>query len=158
MNRTRRRRGLWQSSWPDHAALTATVSQVVSFHDADPTGMAWHGNYFRYYDAARVAVLGKLDFGYRQMADIKQIWPIVETQVRYLKSARFGSTLNVKATLVEWEFRLRFHYELTDEDGATINEAVTVQVPVDARDESLIVGSPATLIQRVEHLIAEQPQ
>ena len=115
--------------------------------------MAWHGNYFRYYDAARVAVLHRLEFGYREMAALRQMWPIVETQVRYLKSAQFGSTLQVSAQLVEWEFRLRFFYSLTNAAGELVNEAVTVQVPVDAKDESLIVGSPDTLIAKIDALI-----
>ena len=152
----RRHGRLWQKAWPDHAALRSTVNVTIPFQDADPTGFAWHGNYFRYYDTARVALLKKLDFGYREMAQIGQIWPIVDTRVRYIRSATFGTTVSVAAQLVEWEFRLRIYYELSDADGASINEAYTVQVPVAAPDESLIIGVPASVQQKVLALIDGQ--
>lgn len=147
------RRSLWSKSWPDHAALRTKVSVTVPFQDADPTGVAWHGNYYRYYDSARVALLARLNFGYREMAAAEQIWPIVESQVRYVKSVPFGETLQVSAQLVEWTFRLRIYYLLHNAAGERVNEAVTLQVPVAASDESLIVGSPPSLVERVESLI-----
>ncbi len=149
-----RRRALWDKRWPVYEQLTAQVEVKVPFQDADPTGVAWHGNYFRYYDAARVTLLDKLQFGYRQMARLGQIWPIVDTRVRYLRSAPFDSTLKVHAQLVEWEFRLRIYYLVTTPDGDLVNEAYTVQVPVDAQSEQLIIGSPDMLMRRIESLIA----
>ena len=150
------RRSLWNKNWPDVAALSAEVEVAVPFQDADPTGVAWHGNYFRYYDAARVALLERLQFGYREMAALGQIWPIVESSVRYVKSAPFGAPLQVRAQLVEWEFRLRIYYLIHNSAGERVNEAVTVQVPVAASDESLILGSPPELIERIERLVGER--
>ncbi len=147
-------RRLWQKRWPDHAALRAEVTLTVPFQDADPTGVAWHGNYFRYYDAARVALLDRLGFGYRAMADVGQIWPIVDTRVRYLRALPFGTTVRVTAQLVEWEFRMRLYYQIHLQDDAVANEAVTLQVPVDARTDQVVVGVPARWLARVEALIA----
>ena len=149
----RRKGRLWNKKWPDHAGLRSTVEVTVPFQDADPTGLAWHGNYFRYFDAARVALLHKLEFGYREMAAAGQIWPIVDTRVRYLKSVPFGARVTVTAQLVEWDFRLRIYYELTDASGARVNEAFTDQVPVAAPNESLIIGVPLEVQRRIETLI-----
>ncbi len=151
----RRKGRLWDKSWPDHANLACTVDVTVPFQDADPTGLVWHGNYFRYYDTARVALLRKLEFGYRQMAAIGQIWPIVDTRVRYVRSVPFGATISVSAQLVEWEFRLRIYYEVHDADQRRINEAYTVQVPVSAPDEALIIGVPDQVQAQVNALIRE---
>ncbi|MFK7914337.1 MAG: acyl-CoA thioesterase [Pseudomonadales bacterium] len=148
MSRTLRSR-----TWPDHPALATTVPVTVPFQDADPTGVAWHGNYFRYYDQARVDLLARLGFGYREMAAYGQIWPIVDTRVRYLKSIAFGTTVNVYAQIVEWEFRLRIYYRITDQNDTLLNEAFTIQVPVDAATENLIIGAPAHLIERIDALI-----
>lgn len=149
----KRRGRLWHRAWPEHDALRVSVPVTVPFQDADPTGFTWHGNYFRYYDTARVALLDRLDFGYREMAASGQIWPIVETQVRYIRSVPFGSTIHVSAWLVEWEFRLRIYYEIHDADDRRLNEAYTVQVPVAAPDEALIIGVPEQLQQRIQSLI-----
>jgi hypothetical protein len=51
---------------------------------------------------------------------------------------------------VEWEFRLRLHYLIFNEIAEVVNEAVTVQVPVAAADESLIIGAPRSLCERIE--------
>lgn len=148
-------RSLRDKRWPNHPTLATTVAVTVPFQDADPTGVAWHGNYFRYYDAARVELLQRLGFGYRDMADFGQIWPIVDTRVRYLRSIAFGETIDVYAQIVEWEFRLRIYYRITNSAGTLCNEAYTVQVPVDARTEALIIGAPAHLLARIDALVAD---
>ena len=152
--RPRSRRGLWHKGWPDHAALRVEVNVVVPFQDADPTGVAWHGNYFRYYDAARTALLAKLNFGYRRMAKVGQLWPIVDTRVRYRRSIVYGESVIVSAQLVEWDFRLLIYYEIRDGTGRLVNEAYTSQAPVSAESESLIVGTPKFLRDRIEGFIA----
>lgn len=152
----RGRRSLWNKSWPDYPALRVAVDVVVPFQDADPTGVAWHGNYFRYYDAARAALLAKLDFGYRRMADVGQLWPIIDTRVRYRSSIAYGESVAVSAQLVEWDFRLVIYYEIRDRTGRLVNEAYTSQVPVSAKSEALVIGTPKTLRQRVRQLIASE--
>lgn len=146
-------RSLRQSHWPDHSELRATIQIDIPFQDADPTGFAWHGNYFRYFDQARTALLKKLDFSYQQMADASQFWPIVDTRVRYLRSIYYADAVIVSAQLVEWEFRLRIFYEIHNKDQQLINEAYTIQVPVNTKTEELIIGSPQVLLDRIEHLL-----
>ena len=133
-NKTRKprkpRQALWDKKWPEHNSLCASVEITAPFQDADPTGMVWHGNYFRYYDAARVALLRKLNFSYRSMEAIGQFWPIVDTRSRYVGSVAYDDVITVSAQLVEWEFRLRIYYQVHKADGSMVNEAWTVQVPV----------------------------
>lgn len=149
----KRKGRLWQRRWPDHAALKRVVSLRVPFQDADPTGMAWHGSYFRFYDAARIEILQAIEFGYRDMAQLGQMWPIVDTRVRYLKSIPFGQQVNITAQLVEWEFRLLIYYEIHDTRGQRLNEAYTVQVPVTADNEELLIGVPEAVQARVQALL-----
>ncbi len=39
--------------------LTSEIEVEVPFHDADPMGVTWHGNYFRYLETARSALLNE---------------------------------------------------------------------------------------------------
>ncbi len=146
-------RSLREKHWPAHPALAASISLKVPFQDADPTGVAWHGNYFRYYDAARVELLRRLQFGYRDMSALGQIWPVVDTRARYLRAIPFGSTIDVQVQLVEWEFRLRMYYQIKNAQGTLMNEAYTVQVPVDAKTDRLIIGTPESLQTRIAELL-----
>lgn len=158
----KRRKALWDKGWPDHPELCVEVEYTVPFQDADPTGMAWHGNYYRYYDKARVALLDKLDFAYRSMEAIGQFWPIVDTRARFAGSVAYDDRIKVSAQLVEWEFRLRIYYQVHKADGTLVNEAWTVQVPVGMQaglptsNELLIVGSPDALLKRIDSIIQKK--
>lgn len=135
--------------------LTATVTVRVPFQDADPTGDAWHGNYFRYFDSARCALLDRLDYGYRAMAESGYVWPIVDTRVRYLAGVRFGDEVAVTATLEEWQYRLRIGYDIRSAAGARLTEGYTVQVPVDAASGEMCFGLPADLRERIDRRVRE---
>ena len=150
---TKGRRALWTSRWPDHPALRAQATFDVPFQDADPTGVVWHGNYFRYYETARSALLDQLGFSYRRLGAEGQLWPIVDTRVRFRRSIPYGDTITVSAQLVEWEFRLRIYYEIRKFAGELANEAFTVQVPVNPGTEELIVGMPPYIRDRLAEIV-----
>ncbi len=150
ISRTPKRR---RHARPSHPQLRVEVPVVVPFQDADPTGVAWHGNYFRYFDTARVALLERFGYGYRAMADSGLIWPIVDTRVRYLASASFGDEITVTATLDEWQYRIRILYEVRAADGQRLTEGFTVQVPVDASSGELALSATNDLATRVERAL-----
>jgi acyl-CoA thioester hydrolase len=84
-----------------------SVAIKVPFHDLDPVGIVWHGNYAKYFEIARCALLETFNYNYDQMAASGFAWPIIDLHLRYVKAARFGEMLDVQATLREWEHRLR---------------------------------------------------
>jgi acyl-CoA thioester hydrolase len=45
--------------------FTTEVEITIPFHDVDMMGVVWHGNYFRYFEIAREALLNQFDYGYR---------------------------------------------------------------------------------------------
>jgi len=46
---------------------TAEVRIEVPFHDLDPAGYVWHGNYAKYLELARCALLKTFDYNYDAM-------------------------------------------------------------------------------------------
>ena len=86
--------------------------------------------------------------------------PIVDTRARFAGSVAYDDRITISAQLVEWEFRLRIYYQVHKADGKLVNEAWTVQVPVGMQaglptsNELIIVGSPETLVERINTLIA----
>jgi len=129
--------------------LQAEVLIRVPFHDADPAGVAWHGNYFRYFDAARCALLEQIEYSYAAMAESGYMWPIVDTRVKYIKPLHYDQEVRVTAVLEEWEYRLRIAYEVWAE-GQCATRAHTVQVAVDATTGELQLGSPQVFIDRLD--------
>ncbi|VFS86828.1 acyl-CoA thioester hydrolase, YbgC/YbaW family [Raoultella terrigena] len=91
--------------------FTAEVELTVPFHDVDMMGVVWHGNYFRYFEIAREALLNQFNYGYRQMKESGYLWPVVDTRVKYRDVLTFEQRFRVRARLEEYENRLRIGYE-----------------------------------------------
>lgn len=130
--------------------LTAAETFQVPFHDIDPAGVAWHGRYFKYFEAVRSALLHEVDYSYQGMTASGYLWPVVDTTVRYLRPLLLEQTFTVTACLREWEMRLVVDYKIEDEAGLLYTKARTVQVPVDAVTKVLTIGSPQVLIENVQ--------
>jgi acyl-CoA thioester hydrolase len=134
---------------PIRIDLSASVDLTVPFHDADPVGVAWHGNYFRYFDHARCALLDKIGYSYRQMVESGYYWPVVKANVKYVRALPFDSRIVATARLLEWDYRLRIGYEIFDSDGRRATTGQTTQVAVSAATGEMHVGAPAALRDRL---------
>lgn len=136
-------------------SLESEVEVDVLFHDADPMGVTWHGDYFRYLEAARAALLVKIGYSYGEMVRSGFLWPVVEAQTKYLKPTRFGQRLSVKARFEEYENRLKIAYEITDcATGDRMASAFTTQAAVDKERGEICFASPQVLIDKVRACFA----
>ena len=130
--------------------LQSEVDVEVPFHDGDPMGVTWHGNYFRYMETARSALLDSIGYNYRQMVDSGYLWPIVDARIKYVRPTTFGQHLRVRATLTEYENRLKIAYTITDvASGDVVTEATTTQVAVHRERGDMSFVSPPALIDKV---------
>ena len=88
---------------PVEHALEPTVSRVAeievspAFHDLDPMDVVWHGHTLKYLELARCALLQSFDYDYPQMRESGYVWPIVDLRCKYVRSARYGQRLRVRA-------------------------------------------------------------
>jgi acyl-CoA thioester hydrolase len=131
--------------------LKAEVEVEVPFHDSDPMGVTWHGNYFRYIEAARSALLDSIGYNYRQMVDSGYLWPIVDARIKYVRPTTFGQRLRVAATLTEYENRLKIAYTITDmASGDVVTEATTTHVAVHRESGEMSFVSPPVLIDKIQ--------
>jgi acyl-CoA thioester hydrolase len=131
--------------------LAAEVELEVEFHDVDPMGVAWHGHSLKYFERARCALLRSFGYDYPEMRDSGYSWPVVDCRVRYVAAARYGQRLRVRATLSEWENRMRIEYLISDaQTGERITKGYTVQVAVALPAGELQFVSPPALLERLE--------
>ncbi|MCC6201047.1 MAG: acyl-CoA thioesterase [Moraxellaceae bacterium] len=126
------------------------VDIEVPFHDADMMYVAWHGHYLKYFEIARCALLDTFSYNYMDMMASGYAWPIIEAHLRYPGSALFGQTIRVKATLTEWENRLRIEYLVTDAaSGKRLTTGYTIQVAVNINTREMLFASPSVLLERL---------
>jgi len=128
----------------------AEVELSPAFHDLDPMDVVWHGNYLKYLELARCALLQTFDYDYPQMRDSGYLWPVVDLRTKYLRPARFGQRLRVRAELTEWEVRMRIDYLISDADtGEAITRAHTIQVAVDVASGEMCFATPDVFRRRL---------
>jgi acyl-CoA thioester hydrolase len=129
---------------------SAEVELQVQFFDLDPMEIVWHGNYVRYLEVARCALLDRIGYNYQEMKDSGYAWPIIDLQLRYAGPASFGQKLKVRASIVEWENRLKIDYLITDAaSGRRLTRASTTQVAVDIATREMCFVSPPVLLRKL---------
>jgi acyl-CoA thioester hydrolase len=130
--------------------LQAEIDLVVPFHDVDMLNIAWHGHYCRYLEIARCAMLEKIGYDYLTMKATGYVWPIVDLHLRYVRPARFGQRLRVRATLQEYEFRMKIQYRVMDaESGEVLVKGHTIQVAVQLDNGEMCYASPPVFLEKL---------
>ncbi|MDV7341028.1 acyl-CoA thioesterase [Terasakiella sp. A23] len=131
--------------------ISASVQIQAQFYHLDPMEVVWHGNYVRFFEQARCALLDKIDYNYPQMRDSGYVWPIVDMRVKFVRPVTFGQNINVEATIAEYENRLKINYLITDvETGEKITKGFTIQVAVDAETQEMEFESPVILFDKIK--------
>ena len=127
---------------------------LVPFFDIDTMSVVWHGHYVKYLEVARCALLDKIGHNYTAMLESGYAWPVIDIQLRYVRGSTFGQTLNVRASLVEWENRLKVNYLITDlASGERLTRASTVQVAVQIANREMQLASPKIFTDAVERAL-----
>ena len=129
---------------------SAEIEMQVQFFDLDPMQIVWHGNYVKYLEVARCALLDSINYNYVEMKASGFSWPVIDLQLRYVGSATFGQRLKLRAEIVEWENRLKIDYLITDAlTGKRLNRASTTQVAVDIASGEMCFVSPPVLFENL---------
>jgi acyl-CoA thioester hydrolase len=129
---------------------SAEVLIEVPFHDVDMAGIAWHGHYAKYLELARCVLLQTFDYNYDRMRESGYGWPVIDLHLRYVRPATFGQRIRVRATLVEWEHRLKIDYLVTDAlSGQRMTKGSSIQVAVDIATGEMCLISPDVLFERL---------
>jgi acyl-CoA thioester hydrolase len=138
--------------------LSASIEVIVPFFDVDSMDMVWHGHYVKYLEVARCALLDDIGHNYVRMKETGYAWPIIDMQLRYARPARFGQRLVVRADLVDWQNRLKIHYQLSDAmTDERLTRASTIQVAVSMASGDMQLVSPSVFTDDVERRLARTP-
>ncbi|MBV8249506.1 MAG: acyl-CoA thioesterase [Comamonas sp.] len=132
------------------ARLSCEIEVTPAFYDIDVMEIVYHGHYVRYLELARSALLAQFDYDYPRMRDSGYGWPVVDMRLKYVRPAVFGQKLRIRASIVEWENRLRIDYEIRDAaTGQKVNTAHTIQVAVDMATREMCFVCPPVLWERL---------
>ncbi|MCL1892774.1 MAG: acyl-CoA thioesterase [Holophagaceae bacterium] len=130
--------------------INAEIEIKVPFYDVDSMSITWHGNYAKYLEDARCALLDKIGYNYDVMLNSGYAWPLVGLKIKYISPARFNQKIRVRAMLEEYENCIKIKYIITDaETKKTIAKAETVQMAIDMNTMQSLYFSPQILLDKV---------
>jgi acyl-CoA thioester hydrolase len=136
--------------------ISAELEIKVPFYDIDPMNVVWHGHYAKYFEAARCEVLDVIGYGYQEMKDSGYSWPVIDMRLRYIKPALLGQSIRCRATIVEYENRLKIDYEIhCAKTGSILTRGTSVQVAVDLKNREMQLVSPKILFIKMEQADAQ---
>ena len=105
----------------------------VRYGESDRMGYSYYGNYPLYYEVGRTEMLRELGLTYKEMEDSGVILPVINLHVYYLSPAFYDDLLTVRTIIKEKPtVRLKFDYEIYNEQGEKINYGDTTLVFTDA--------------------------
>ena len=134
--------------------LEAEVTVKACFYDLDPMEVVWHGNYVRFLEDARCALLDRIGYNYEEMHASGYMWPVVDMRIKYIRPIRFAQEVRVIARLVEYENRIRIDYRLLDcATGEVVTKAQTTQMAVALDTNETCFESPSVLVEKVQRLL-----
>lgn len=127
---------------------------LVPFHDVDPMGIVWHGNYLKYFEVARCELLNTFNFGYLEMAESGYAWPVIDTRIKFVQPVVFDQRIIVTSTLKEWDYRLKIDYVIRDKETAKrLTKGYTIQAALDRETNELCLPTPDILKTKLGNLI-----
>ena len=125
-----------------------SVSTVrVRYAETDQMGVAYHANYFVWFEVGRTDWLRTFGVTYRDLEAEGFFLPVIEAHCEYRTSARYDDDLRITSTarLVS-AVRVAFDYEITG-PSATIATGHTVHATLDRQ------GRPVRVPARIKELI-----
>ncbi len=132
--------------------MYASTTQLrVRYGETDQMKIVYYGNYANYFEVGRVESIRQLGYSYKQMEADGIIMPVVETHIRYLRSAVYDDLLTIKTTLKELprNHRIEFYQEVFNEENKLLTAGRVVLYFLDARTRTKM-HMPGKLREKLE--------
>lgn len=123
----------------------------AEFYDVDSMNVVWHGNYAKYLESARCALLDEIGYNYTSMKNDGYAYPIVKMQIKYIRPIFFNDLIEIEARLVEVSGFLKFNYIIKNlNSNQKISEASTSQMAVRLSDFSSCFELPDEILNAIK--------
>lgn len=116
--------------------LKQTTKVRVRFHEVDPLGIVWHGNYISYMEDGREDFGENFGISYLDVKANGFSTPIIESSCKHRASLKYGDYATVETTYVDTDAaKLIFEYKIFNPKGKIACIGKTIQVFVDDNGE-----------------------
>ncbi len=113
--------------------LVSETKIRVRYSEVDQMGFVYYGNYPAFYEVGRTEAMRQLNTSYREMEERGVMMPVISMNIVYKRPARYDNELTIRTTISELpSTRMRFIYEIFNEQGDLLNTGETVLIFIDA--------------------------
>lgn len=111
----------------------STTQTRVRYAETDQMGIVYYGNYAQYFEIGRVESIRQLGYTYKNMEEDGVMMPVIEMNVKYLRSARYDDLLTIKTTLKEvpTDHQITFNQEVFNEQGKLLTSGTVLLYFID---------------------------
>ncbi len=135
------------------------ITFPVEFYDVDTMRVVWHGNYVKYMEKGRCALLDSLNYGYLEMEKDGTAFPVVDIKLKYVRSLRFGDRARVISYLTEYENCIKIRYEIyNDKTGELCTKAESTQMAMGIESQESSIVCPQRFIDNVNEYLKNHPK
>jgi acyl-CoA thioester hydrolase len=105
----------------EHRAGPFRYAFRVRYADTDQMGMAYYGNYLRWFEVGRAELLRSYGMSYREVEEAGVRLPVLEARCRYLRPARYDDLLVVEVVVAgQGRASVQFAYRIVRESDAEL--------------------------------------
>ena len=131
---------------PDHAV---TVELDVPFHDCDPLFVVWHGNYFKYLEAGRQALLRSLRLDIPDMIDLGHRMYVADAHCRYMFPLTYGEKVEVTAWITESSPLIKVVYDVFNRTRGRRSARASTVLAITDKAGNLLTEIPPAIFDRL---------
>ena len=116
----------------------------VRYAETDKMGVAYHANYFIWFEVARCELLRTLGESYRDLEGNGVMLPVIEAHCHFNESAQYDDELEISTTVsLLSPVRIEFNYTIirgSDEISLAFGRTVHAAIGLDGRPHRLPVN------------------
>ena len=131
------------------------IELEVPFVDVDSQRIVWHGNYFKYFELARVQLFAKCDL-FSLIEEGAVDFVVSESYCKHYHPLRFRDRCTVRVSFVDIDHRLNMRFLITKQDGTKIAKGHTHVVSLNS-DGRLQLVTPSVVTERILKAGRETP-
>ncbi|SFG41073.1 acyl-CoA thioesterase [Pontibacter chinhatensis] len=111
------------------------VQLRVRYAETDQMGYVYHGNYAAYFEVTRTEVFRKLGIEYKEMEASGTMMPVLELKTKFIRPAKYDDLLTIRLFVKSKPHgtRIKFEYEVLNEEGTLLTIGETLMVFVDMK-------------------------
>lgn len=107
----------------------------VRYAETDQMNIVYYGNYAQYFEVGRVEAIRSLGMSYKSLEEKGVMLPVVELNIRYLRSAHYDDLLTIRSEIrnLPEDHKITFHQEVYNEEGKLLTSGTVLLYFIDAK-------------------------